>query len=81
MCQPQGTGEWRVPESSAANCHCSAVIALGVDHGAELPFSSRLRTGDVMRSVFIRKHKAAVQFRDEPSVVSFCLNNTSSLKL
>lgn len=48
VCQPQGTGEWRVPGSSAANCHCSAVIAFGVDHGAELPLSSRLRAGDVM---------------------------------
>lgn len=53
-----GDGEWRVPGSSATNCHCSAVIAFGVDHGAELPQSHRLWTGDVMWSVC--KHETAV---------------------
>lgn len=41
-CRPQGRGVWRVPGSWAANCHCSAVIAFGVDYGAELPLPSRL---------------------------------------
>lgn len=43
-----GTREWRVPGSPAANCHCFAVITFGVDHGAELPLSSRVGAGDVM---------------------------------
>lgn len=41
-------GGWRVPGSWTARCHCSAVIAFGVDHGAELLLPSRLRAGDVI---------------------------------
>lgn len=42
-CRPQGTGEWKVPGSWAANCHCSAVTAFGVDQGVGLPLPSRLK--------------------------------------
>lgn len=40
--RPQGTGEWRVPGSLAANYHCLVVIGFEVEYGVELPLPAIL---------------------------------------